>query len=756
MHSLKYNIANRRELQIPEFAKYNFKNGNKAELKEALQSINWKETLGNEIEVGRLNNKFVNTITETMKRIKVPMYETKKKQQKQDIQIRKIVEKSNKINKQLTKQNLRYQDKANKIREIEALNKEIQTLISNKEERREKEVIDKIETNPRVFYQYAAKNKKSKDKIGPLKSGELYDSDPKRMANILSKQYEAVFSTPKDYHFLAYIKLPSQMCPPLNDIDILDSDIKEAIIDMNSYSTPGSDGITPTFYKEYADQLVNPLKEIWRRSLDSGKTIEGTIVSIITPIYKSGEKSDPSNYRPVALTNHITKIFERIIKKALVKHLESNNLLNNTQHGFRKGRSTVTQLLRYYDSILSMLEKGHQVDAIYLDFSKAYDKVDHNILIKKILSLNIGGKVIVWIENFLKMRNQVVRVEGELSEEVKVTSGVPQGSVLGPLLFLIMMNNIDEDLFKATVGSFADDTRLWKMVTGPKEEEEMQMELEKLYTWAEGNNMSFNSKKFEGMRFGKDQDEPNYVDPNHKKIEQKSHIKDLGVLMSNNLKFDQHIRNVAARGSRMVGWIMRTFKTRKLGPMRTLLKTLIVSQVEYCCILWSPTNQKQIDLIENVQRKYTSKISCFQRYNQELNSVICEINYKERLKTLKIYSLERRRERYHILYVYKIISGIVPNPGLDILYFPRTKVRVEPKHERKAPGWVTSIRNSSFHCIAPKLFNSLPGEMKELPNTTKTVQQNLNAFKNNLDKYLAGIPDVPGRANSILDHRQQR
>ena len=137
-------------------------------------------------------------------------------------------------------------------------------------------------------------------------------------------------------------------------------------------------------------------------SLDTGKTIEGKIISIVTPIYKSGEKSDPGNYRPVALTNNLTKIFERILKKALVKHLESNNLLNNTQHGFRRGRSTVTQLLRYYDSILSMLEKGHKVDSIYLDFSKAYNKVDHNILLKKIESLNISGKVVNWIEIFSK------------------------------------------------------------------------------------------------------------------------------------------------------------------------------------------------------------------------------------------------------------------------------------------------------------------------------------------------------------------
>ena len=267
------------------------------------------------------------------------------------------MEKSNSINKQITKQYIQHQDKDHKIRELEELNDRAQTLISSKQERKEKEVIDEIETNPRVFYQYATKNKKLKSKIGPLRSGDSYDSNPKQMANILNNQYQMVFSTPKDRLFLASIHLPTVNCRFLNDVDILDDDIKEAIKDINNYSAPGPDGIPPTFYKEFVDELVIPIKKIWRISLDSGKTIEGRIISIVTPIYKSGEKSDPGNYQPVALTNHLTKIFERILKKGLVKHLESNNLLNNTQHGFRKGRSTVTQLLKYNDSILSMLKK---------------------------------------------------------------------------------------------------------------------------------------------------------------------------------------------------------------------------------------------------------------------------------------------------------------------------------------------------------------------------------------------------------------
>ena len=328
-------------------------------LKNALQNVDWEVILGENIDIENLSNTFINTIIDEMKRVNTPLYsQVKVNKSKHDQKVERLREKSTKINKQLDEQYLRTRDKVIKLQEIEMLNNKIQTLINDKEERKEEEVISKINSNPRVFYQYAAKNKKVRGRIGPLKTVESYESEPKKMANILSEQYRSVFSTPKDEQFLIDLDIPTQRCPSLDDIQIQNEDIKEAIKDMNSYSAPGPEDLPPAFYKEYVDELATPIKMIWRKSLDTGKTIEGKTVSVITPIYKSGNKSDPSNYRPIALTNHLTKIFERVLKKALVKHLESNNLLNVTQHGFRKGRSTVTQLLRYYDSILSMLVKG--------------------------------------------------------------------------------------------------------------------------------------------------------------------------------------------------------------------------------------------------------------------------------------------------------------------------------------------------------------------------------------------------------------
>ena len=162
----------------------------------------------------------------------------------------------------------------------------------------------------------------------------------------------------------------------------------------------------------------------------------------------------------MALTNHLTKIFERVLRKSINDYLDANNLMNPSQHGFRSGRSTITQLLNYYESIMDILIQGDSVDSIYLDFLKAFDKVDHNILLAKLSNLGIGGKIHTWISTFLKNRQQAVRVDGHLSEKVWVKSGVPQGSVLGPLLFLIMMLDITDKIKHSKLSSFADDIRL--------------------------------------------------------------------------------------------------------------------------------------------------------------------------------------------------------------------------------------------------------------------------------------------------------
>ena len=298
-------------------------------------------------------------------------------------------------------------------------------------------------------------------------------------------------------------------------------------------------------------------------------------LAYITPIFKGGDKSNPANYRPVALTNHITKAFEKIVKQEIVFHLSAHGFLNSTQHGFTSGRSTLTNLIEYYESILLLLEHYQYVDAIYLDYSKAFDKCDHDIMLHKLDNLGIGGKLNSWISGFLKKRQQQVVVQGAKSAPVWCISGVPQGSVLGPLLFLILMLDITNCIQFSILTSFADDTKVWKGIPNDEAMKLLQEDLDRIYVWAEQNNMQFNSKKFQAIRFAELLSRAAYRSDIGVLMEETDLVKDLGIHISSDLHFDKHIRKVVNKAKRVAGWITRIFSTRDPGVMLTLLKQLV-------------------------------------------------------------------------------------------------------------------------------------------------------------------------------------
>ena len=367
-------------------------------------------------------------------------------------------------------------------------------------------------------------------------------------------------------------------------------------------------------------------------------------------------------------------------------------------------------------------------------------------------SLKIGGKILQWTKNFLQNRKQAVRVNNCLSLPTAVLSGVPQGSVLGPLLFLILMIDIDKDILHAALGSFADDTRLWEAISDLQNRTHLQQDLNTVYSWAHANNMEFNDGKFKGISFGASSDYFPYNTPTGKSITKKESLMDLGITFDQDARFKTHILNITAKGHRMAAWATRVFTTRATDTMLTILKSLIVRLMEYACIIWSPADSYHIDLLERVQRRFTSKMAIFLSYDDSLDMPICTVHYHERLKQLKIYSLERRRDRYSILYLYKIILGMVPNPGLSISHNPRTGTQVKPKYnsKRSVPRSTQTTRNASFFVRAPIMYNNLPLELRNHAQSAEPTKESVNTFKSLLDKHLANIPDLPGTlANSL-------
>ena len=460
----------------------------------------------------------------------------------------------------------------------------------------------------------------------------------------------------------------------------------------------------------------------------------------IVPVFKSGDRTVPSNYRPISLTSVIIKVFERVIRKQIVTFLISNGHLNPTQHGFRGGRSCLSALLSDYDDVMQLLSSGNNtVDMVYLDFAKAFDKVDHGVLLHKIKMLGITGKLGVWLYHFLTGRTQFVRLQGGVSFDSPVISGVPQGTVLGPLLFIILMCDINSGITSSSMVSFADDTRLYYGISNVDDCAILQNDLNSVYEWASDNNMVFNAQKFQYICFN-----PHtslscnvYTSSSLDIIDYSRHVLDLGIYMSSDCSFEFHITNLNKRTTHLTGWILRTFSSRDKLTMLTLFKALVMSRLDYGSQLWSPYLTKHINMIEKTHWSFTRYISGMQG-----------LSYPERLTVLKLYSLQRRRERYIIIYVWKILECQVPN------FSPPIRSRTSDRRGRSCiashvgVGRLGALAYNSFRWRAIRMFNQLPLFLR---NTTVC---SVYGFNKKLDLYLSTVPDIPCQPgfNNSLDH----
>ena len=465
--------------------------------------------------------------------------------------------------RKVTKQLAKYPSGAVRGRldqELIQIELKLQESYMNLSSAQEQKALAAIRRNPKYFFTYVKKFNKVKPSIGPLlNSSKQYATSNSEMARILSEQYSSVFSTRRDPLVDPALLFNSEDMSKLVDIQFNISDIIEAIDEISSNSAPGPDCFPAILLKQCKEVLATPLVTIWRECLDKGLTPTLLKLSLIVPIHKGDSTAMAKNYRPVALTSHLVKIFEKVIRKHIVKHLEANSSFNPSQHGFRSGRSCLSQLLTHYEMILSQLEEGHNVDVIYLDFAKAFDKLDFNVTLNKLKMLGIDGKIGRWIHSFLTGRHQSVVVNGEKSPPAEVLSGVPQGSVIGPILFLILIGDIDQNVAHAFLSSFADDTRVGKAIKSVADAALLQQDLNQVYQWAALNNMEFNEPKFDLLRYGRNielKDATSYVTDSNTPIEEKQMTKDLGVIMSNTGDFNDHISKVTETVRDLSSWIL--------------------------------------------------------------------------------------------------------------------------------------------------------------------------------------------------------
>ena len=606
------------------------------------------------------------------------------------------------------------------------IEKEIQKLLVLETEKKEYEVIQKMKKNPKVFYTYVKKFNKTLSRIGHLidNEGNLH-SDAKERANLLQKQYTAVFSNP-DNASLDEIPMIQRNYSAIQDITFSINDVKSAIDEIPTYAAPGPDKLPAVVLKECKEEIAYPLYRIWRKSLNTSEIPEILKEQGIIPIYKKGNKCEPANYRPVSLTSHIIKLFERIIRTKLTEYLENNHILTDKQHGFRSNRSCLTQLISHMDNILHILESDANADVVYLDFAKAFDKVDHRILLHKLNNIGIQGKLLKWIESFLTDRKQKVIVEGSTSELATVISGVPQGTVLGPILFLVYVNDLTAAMEYADIKLFADDSKLTLTIKNYEDHLKLEKDIHSAIIWSLLNNMELNMKKFQLIQHGDHEDlKLPYIIDDKNTLYKANNIKDLGVIISENLSWDTHITNTVNLGKKYTSWILRCFKSRQAGIILQLFRSYVIPLIEYGSLIWLPCKIGDINRIETLQRTVTKKIEGIENKN-----------YHERLQSLQLFSLQRRRERFCIIHIWKIANGLAPNQ-CEFQFYDTN--RFGQKCRRKFSNCkklsIRTLRFNSFTSMGPALFNVIPIEIKS--------KAKLNSFKRALDSYLKSIPDLP-------------
>ena len=505
----------------------------------------------------------------------------------------------------------------------------------------------------------------------------------------------------------------------LETVHLTESDVFGAIVNLNPHKATGIDLIAPRILKSCACTLSLPLLHLFTTSLNTSSIPYEWKIHKIIPVYKSKDKTSVTNYRPISLLCNVSKVFERLIYDKVISTVA--NLITPHQFGFQKGHSTLQQLLLFFHQLIT---SNDEIDVIYVDFRKAFDSVPHNELLVKLWNMGITGTLWKWFESYLSNRSQCVSINNSLSDCLPVLSGVPQGSILGPLLFLVYINDLPSVISSSNTFIFADDTKCFKIIKTESDIQLLQNDLTSLAHWSDNNHLSFNISKFVLLRLHNKFNSEYTIHGNA--IPHSSSCKDLGINLSDNLSWRLHYQTITSKAYKSLGLLRRIFNDTYCPLARkNLYISIIRSTLLYCSCLWKPYLLSDIELIEKVQKRATKYILC--DYTSDYKSRLMRLNLLPLMYIYDLYdimffinSVKSPSDKFNILDYVEFTFGTTRSAGLKL------------KH-KSAP--TNSVMNSYFYRI-PRLWNSIPVINLSYPLTTiklKLKKYFWNHFINNFD-----------------------
>ena len=550
-----------------------------------------------------------------------------------------------------------------------------------------------------------------------------YRESPLDKANMFNQYFSEQFSDESKYDIDIDWRSDTEF-----DLTFCAENIKHLLRNINSNKACGPDGIHGKILKNCAGSLACPLSILFEISYNSGIIPTEWKLAHVVPIHKKGSKENIENYRPISLTSLIMKTFERLIKQELLN--KTMHLIDDRQHGFLGDRSCTTNMINFIDSVTLSLNDCStiSVDIIYFDFAKAFDSVNHDLILKKLkLVFNIEGRLLKFLTNYLSEREQCVLVDGSHSKIKPVLSGVPQGSVLGPILFVLFINDLPMRLSSGTnLVLYADDTKLWSPIKSYNDYCTLQNNINELNSWSIENKMRFHPSKCKVLSIpGKKFSSRILPIPfirfqyllGNTPLDYTSTETDLGVVINQGFRFEEHITKILSKANQQFGLLKRTCSfVHDVRRRRNLYLALVRSQFEHCSQIWRPFNKTQLDKMDAFQKRCIKWI-----FDEEFTSYQSFENYTYKCHQLKILPLSKRFELNDLTLFHKIVNGVCTQELPNYLQLYKGSTRLRSCHHDSLSYVTTlvqtqcnsSLLKKSFFYRTHLLWNKLPLEIRD-------------------------------------------
>ena len=588
------------------------------------------------------------------------------------------------------------------------------------------------------FWSHIKSNSKSHRLPECMYLNDTYRCLPQEKANLFNSFFFDQFSAASNYD--VDIDWSNDMD---FDIEFNTDRIKNLLSCINSNKACGPDGIHGRILKQCAVSLARPLSLMFKTSFNSGIVPGDWKVANVVPVFKKGSKNNIENYRPISLTSLVMKTFERILKDELL--IRTSYLLDERQHGFLNLRSCTTNMVNFTDSVVLSINdtKTLSTDVVYFDFSKAFDSVNHDLILKKLKEIyGIEGRFLKFIKNYLCEREQSVVIENCKSSSKPVLSGVPQGSILGPILFVLFINDLPLGLNQGTnLALYADDTKIWRPITCDLDHQILQSDIDYLQNWALENKMKFHLTKCKVVSIHRRPSPLEHILPcikyyynlGENPLDFADNETDLGVIINPNFNFDEQCESILSKANMQLGLVRRTCHfVKDVKRRRALFLSLVRSQFEHCSTVWRPCNETMVKKFERFQQKCIKWILS----EEELSYSSSDNIYFQKCKQVNIFPLVLKFDFNDLILMHKVINGYIPVSLPEYLTWYNGNSRLRSSHLDRLSLVCTLLPKASSSKPLEKSFfyrthsswNSLPLEIREIDS--------ISLFKSKLEDHL--------------------